>query len=121
MRLPIPPSPQERSYFAGAGTTGAGTVCGVPFVPSGPTGVSVKGTVDPQGQFTPFRFQVVSEAQFQENLANSLPGFEGAATLIEIGIALSTMAIITRRTPLWFGAMGLGAAGVVLFALAYLG
>lgn len=44
----------------------------------------------------------------------------GAATLIEIGIALSTMAIITRRAPFWFGAMGLGAVGMVLFALAYL-
>jgi hypothetical protein len=45
----------------------------------------------------------------------------GAATLIEIGIALSTMAIITRRSSFWFGAMGLGAVGMVLFALAYLG
>jgi hypothetical protein len=44
----------------------------------------------------------------------------GAATLIEIGIALSTMAIITRRATFWFGAMGLGAVGMVLFALAYL-
>jgi hypothetical protein len=44
----------------------------------------------------------------------------GAATLIEIGIALSTMAIITRRSPFWFGAMGLGTVGMVLFALAYL-
>ncbi len=39
----------------------------------------------------------------------------GAATLIEIGIALSTVAIITRRQPFWFSAMGLGLAGAVLF------
>ncbi len=45
----------------------------------------------------------------------------GAATLIEIGIALSTVAIITRRQPFWFGAMGLGMAGIALFAIAYLG
>jgi hypothetical protein len=45
----------------------------------------------------------------------------GAATLIEIGIALSTVAIITRRTPFWFGAMGLGAVGIALFVLTYLG
>ena len=45
----------------------------------------------------------------------------GAATLIEIGIALSTMAIITSKRPFWFSAMGLGAAGAVLFAFAYLG
>jgi hypothetical protein len=44
----------------------------------------------------------------------------GAATLIEIGIALSTVAIITRRQPFWFGAMGLGAVGLALFATAYM-
>jgi hypothetical protein len=45
----------------------------------------------------------------------------GAATIIEIGIALSTVAIITSRRTFWFSAMGLGAAGAVLFAIAYLG
>ena len=45
----------------------------------------------------------------------------GSATLIEIGIALSTVAIITRRAPFWFGAMGLGAVGLALFVFAYLG
>jgi hypothetical protein len=44
----------------------------------------------------------------------------GAATLIEIGIALSTVAIITARRTFWFSAMGLGMVGAVLFALAYL-
>lgn len=44
----------------------------------------------------------------------------GAATLVEIGIALSTVAIITRRRTFWFAALGLGAAGAALFALAYL-
>jgi hypothetical protein len=44
----------------------------------------------------------------------------GSATLIEIGIALSTVAIITRRRSFWLGAMGLGAVGAVLFAVAYL-
>jgi hypothetical protein len=44
----------------------------------------------------------------------------GAATLVEIGIALSTVAIITTRRPFWFAAMGLGATGTVLFAIAYL-
>jgi hypothetical protein len=45
----------------------------------------------------------------------------GSATLVEIGIALSTVAIITRRRTFWFAALGLGAAGSVLFAVAYLG
>jgi hypothetical protein len=44
----------------------------------------------------------------------------GAATLTEIGIALSTVAIITARRTFWFSAMGLGVVGAVLFALAYL-
>ena len=43
-----------------------------------------------------------------------------AATLVEIGIALSTVAIITRRRPFWFTAMGLGVVGIVLFGTAYL-
>ncbi len=45
----------------------------------------------------------------------------GAATLIEIGIALSTVAIITSKRSFWFSAMGLGAVGAVLFALSYIG
>jgi hypothetical protein len=44
----------------------------------------------------------------------------GAATLIEIGIALSTVAIITSRRTFWFSAMGLGAVGAALFAVAYI-
>src|ERR1700761_6130655 len=43
----------------------------------------VEGTVDPGGEPTTWRFQYVTEAQFQENLANSLPPFEGAATGLE--------------------------------------
>ena len=44
----------------------------------------------------------------------------GAAKLIEIGIALSTVAIITKRRTFWFSALGLGAAGAALFAMAFL-
>jgi hypothetical protein len=44
----------------------------------------------------------------------------GAATLVEIGIALSTVAIITRRRSFWFSALGLGVVGAVLFGFAYL-
>src|ERR1700712_3945777 len=45
----------------------------------------------------------------------------GAATLIEIGIALATVAILRRSSSFWLGAVGLGAVGVCLFAAAYLG
>ncbi|HEX4177104.1 MAG TPA: DUF4337 family protein [Rhizomicrobium sp.] len=44
----------------------------------------------------------------------------GAATLVEIGIALSTVAIITRRRTFWFTAIGLGVVGAALFGSAYL-
>lgn len=45
----------------------------------------------------------------------------GAAAMFEIGIALSTVAIITHRQMLWLGAAGLGILGAVLGAMAYLG
>lgn len=47
------------------------------------TSAGVKGTVNPQGQSTPYRFQFIPDAQYEENLGNGLPGFEGAATGIE--------------------------------------
>jgi hypothetical protein len=43
-----------------------------------------------------------------------------AATLLEIGIAICTVAIITRRRAFWLGSMGLGVLGLVLFGAAYL-
>lgn len=44
----------------------------------------------------------------------------GAATLVEIGIALSTVAIITRRRTFWYAALSLGVLGAALFGAAYL-
>ncbi len=43
-----------------------------------------------------------------------------AATLLEIAIAICTVAIITRRPLFWLGSISLGCVGLVLFALAYL-
>jgi hypothetical protein len=43
----------------------------------------------------------------------------GSATMFEIGIALSTVAIITKRTYLWFGALGLGAIGMGLLTYTF--
>jgi hypothetical protein len=42
-----------------------------------------------------------------------------AATLLEIGIAVSTIAIITKRRWPWLGAAALGLVGLVLVGLAY--
>jgi hypothetical protein len=44
----------------------------------------------------------------------------GAATLFEIGIALSTVAIITRKRWLWGAATGFGVCGIVLLGVTYL-
>ena len=42
-----------------------------------------------------------------------------AATLLQIGIAVSTVAIITRRRPFWLGALGLGALGALTLGSAW--
>ncbi|HEX4301943.1 MAG TPA: DUF4337 family protein [Rhizomicrobium sp.] len=44
----------------------------------------------------------------------------GSATLFEIGIAMSTVAIITKRSWLWFAALSFGGIGLVLLGVAYL-
>jgi hypothetical protein len=43
----------------------------------------------------------------------------GSATLFEIGIAMSTVAIITKRNYLWFGALLFGVVGIGLLAFTY--
>lgn len=63
------------------------------------------------------RDKATSESALHEQRHHWLTG---AATLMEIGIALSTVAIITRRQLFWLSAMGLGAAGAVLFAVAFI-
>src|SRR5205814_326009 len=43
----------------------------------------------------------------------------GAATLFEIGIAMSTVAIITKRRWLWLAANGFGIVGLALLGTTY--
>lgn len=43
-----------------------------------------------------------------------------AATLLEIGIAICTVAIITRKRSFWLGSLALGAGGLALAAYAFL-
>lgn len=43
-----------------------------------------------------------------------------AATLLQIGIAISTVAIITRRRAFWLGALALGATGALAAGSAWL-
>ena len=42
------------------------------------------------------------------------------ATLLEIGIAICTVAIITRRKAFWLGSIGLGLVGLVVAVLGFL-
>jgi hypothetical protein len=42
-----------------------------------------------------------------------------AATLLEIGIGMSTVSIVTRKRSFWMAAVGLGVVGMILFAVAY--
>ncbi len=43
-----------------------------------------------------------------------------AATLLEMGIALSTIAIVTRKRWPWYTSLGLGAVGAVIAGVTYL-
>jgi len=47
-------------------------------------------------------------------------GLAAAATLLETGIAVCTVAIITRKRTFWFGSLALAAGGLMLLALTYL-
>ena len=64
------------------------------------------------------RDRLLGESQRHEERHHWLTG---SATLFEIGIAMSTVAIITRRSWLWFAATAFGAGGLALLATAYTG
>jgi hypothetical protein len=73
------------------------------------------------------RNRAVADERDRDRLVAASQGFEerhhwltGAATLFEIGIAMSTVAIITRKSWLWYAATTFGAGGIVLLAAAYL-
>jgi hypothetical protein len=63
------------------------------------------------------RDKLIRQSQQHEDRHHWLTG---AATLFEIGIAMSTVAIITRRQWLWFAATAFGLGGLGLLAAAYL-
>jgi len=43
-------------------------------------------------------------------------GFANAVALFQVSIALGALAALTRSRPVWFGSLGLGAIGLVMFA-----
>jgi hypothetical protein len=62
------------------------------------------------------RDRLIVESQTYEDRHHWLTG---AATLFEIGIAMSTVAIITRRSWLWYAATAFGVGGLALLGAAY--
>jgi hypothetical protein len=62
------------------------------------------------------RDKLLQQSQTHEDRHHWLTG---SATLFEIGIAMSTVAIITRRHWLWYAATAFGVAGIVLLGTAY--
>jgi hypothetical protein len=63
------------------------------------------------------RDRLLRESQMHEDRHHWLTG---AATLFEIGIAMSTVAIITRRKWLWYAATAFGIGGLALLGVSYL-
>jgi hypothetical protein len=63
------------------------------------------------------RDALMAESRVREDRHHWLTG---AATLIEIGIAICTVAIITRKRLYWIGSLLLGGGGLILLVIAYL-
>jgi hypothetical protein len=63
------------------------------------------------------REALVKESQAHEGRHHWLTG---AATLIEVGIAVCTVAIITKRRAFWYGSIALGLGGLALMGVAFL-
>jgi hypothetical protein len=63
------------------------------------------------------REKLMDESRLHEHRHHWLTG---AATMLEIGIAICTVAIITRRRTFWLGSLLLAVIGLGLFGAAYL-
>lgn len=102
-------------------------ICGIAADAGGPRAAGYRKTskeqTDKQGEIKKRaaeheaeRDRLTGESAVHEHRHHWLTG---AATLIEIGIALSTVAIITKRRSFWLGALGLGIAGLALGVMAF--
>jgi hypothetical protein len=68
-------------------------------------------------EFESERDKLLSTSRLHEHRHHWLTA---AATLLEIGIAICTVAIITRKRTFWLGSLALGAGGLALTAFAFL-
>lgn len=64
--------------------------------------------------------KVEENNQASEDLMAHHHRFAIAVTLLQIAIALSAIAALTRRQPLWFLGLGVSAAGILMFVRGFL-
>jgi hypothetical protein len=64
--------------------------------------------------------KVEENNQASEDLMEHHHRFAIAVTLLQIAIALSAIAALTRKTPLWFLGLGVSAAGIVMFVRGFM-
>lgn len=67
-------------------------------------------------EFEKERDKLLAESRKHEQRHHWLTG---AATLLEVGIAISTVAIITKKRLFWYAAILLGIAGLAIFGIAF--
>jgi hypothetical protein len=58
------------------------------------------------------------KAREADHLIHRHHGFASAVALMQVSIALGAVAALTRTRSVWFGSLAVGAAGILLFALA---
>lgn len=83
-----------------------------------------KSDLDKRAKYAREMPQIMASAQALEKLSRghleSHEGFEGAATLFHIAIAIVAIAVVARRKEFWYLSMLVGAAGILVFGKAYL-
>ena len=73
-----------------------------------------------QAQARELEKKVEENNQASEDLMEHHHRFAIAVTLLQIAIALSAIAALARKQPLWFLGLGVSAAGVVMFARGFM-
>ena len=67
------------------------------------------------------RHQRDEKSKEADDLIHHHHGFAGGVALFQVSIALGAVAALTRNRLVWFGSMGMGLGGIVLFAKTLVG
>lgn len=62
-----------------------------------------------------------SKSRLADRLLTAHHGLANSVALFQVAIALSAIAALTRKTPLWYGSLAMGAAGIVAAVAALAG